>query len=76
MLRGDLDVLPIPPAIRLLVLDADVWEMHLIIEVRQVMIERPLANLIGGSIRVPVVVLAVLVVLVQPAVVLALELVI
>jgi hypothetical protein len=34
VLRGDLDVFPIPAAIRLLVLDADVRDMHFIIEVR------------------------------------------
>jgi len=76
VLRGDLDVLTIPAPIRLLVLDADVREMHLLVEVLQVMFERPLANLMCGSIRVSIVILAVLVVLVQPALVLALEFVI
>ena len=74
--RDDLDVLAIPAAIRLLVLDADVREMHLVIEVRQVVFVRPLANLIRGSIGVAVVVVAVLVAFVQPPLVLALELVV
>jgi hypothetical protein len=73
VLRRDLDVLPIPPPIRLLVLDADVREVHLIIEVWQFVFERPLTNLIWRSIRVSIVVLAVLVMLVQPALVFALE---
>jgi len=48
IVRGDdLDVLALPAAIRLLVLDADVGEVDLVIEVRQVVFVRPFANLIG-----------------------------
>ena len=38
--RDDLDVLALPAAIRLLVLDADVGEVDLVIEVRQVVLVR------------------------------------
>ena len=74
--RDDLDVLALPSAIGLLVLDADVGEMDLVIEVRQVVLVRPFANLIGRAIRMAVVVVVVLVPLVEPALVLALELVV
>jgi hypothetical protein len=51
IVRGDdLEVLALPAAIRLLVLDADIGEVDLVIEVRQVVLIRPLANLIRGSI--------------------------
>jgi hypothetical protein len=49
--RDDLDVLALPAAIGLLVLDADVGEVDLVIEVRQVVFVRPFANLIRRSIR-------------------------
>jgi hypothetical protein len=49
--RDDLDVLALPATIRLLILDADVGEMDLVIEVRQVVFVRPFANLIRRSIR-------------------------
>jgi hypothetical protein len=50
VLRGDdLDVLGLTAAIRLLVLDADVGEVDLVIEVRQVVFVRPFANLVGRS---------------------------
>jgi hypothetical protein len=39
--RDDLDVLALPAAIWLLVLDADVGEVDLVIEVRQVVFVRP-----------------------------------
>jgi hypothetical protein len=71
----DLDVLALPAAIRLLVLDADVGEVDLVIEVRQVVFVRPFANLIGRAIRMAVVVVL-LVALVEPALVLALQLVV
>jgi hypothetical protein len=50
--------------------------MQLVVEVRQVVLARPLTDLICGSIGVSVVVVSVLVALVQPALVLALELVV
>ena len=74
--RDDLDVLALPAAIRLLVLDAQVREMDLVVEVRQVVFGGPLANLIRRAIRVAVVVVVVLVALVEPALVLALQLVV
>jgi hypothetical protein len=77
IVRGDdLDILALPAAIRLLVLDADVGEVNLVIEVRQVVFVRPFPNLIGRAIGVAVVVVVVLVALVEPALVLALQLVV
>lgn len=72
----DLDVLALPAAILLLVLDADVRKMDLVIEVRQVVLVRSVANPIGRAIRMAVVVVVVLVPLVEPALVLALQLVV
>jgi hypothetical protein len=74
--RSYLDVLATPPAIRLFVLDSGVREVHLVVEVRQVMFLSPLADLIRRSIGVTVVVVVVAVALVKPALVLALELVV
>ena len=74
--RDDLDVLALPSTIRLLVLDADVGEVDLVVEVRQVVFVRPFANLIGRAIGMAVVVVVVLVALVEPALVLALQLVV
>jgi hypothetical protein len=77
IVRGDdLDVFALPAAIGLLVLDADVGEVDLVIEVRQVVFVRPFANLIGRAIRMAVEVVVVLVPLVEPALVLALQLVV
>lgn len=72
--RDDLDVLALPPAIWLLVLNADVGEMDLVIEVRQVVFVCPFANLIRRAIRVAVVVVVVFIALMEPALVLALQL--
>jgi hypothetical protein len=74
--RDDFDVLSAPPAVRLLILDARAREMHLLIELRQVVFTCPFANLIRRPVGVSVAVIAVLVALVQPTLVLALELVI
>jgi hypothetical protein len=73
---NDFDVLTLPPLVRLLVLDPDVGEVHLVVEVRQLVFVRPFANLIGRAIRMSVVVVVVLVALVEPALALALELVV
>ena len=74
--RDDLDVLSAPPAVGLLILDARVRKMHLLIEVRQVVFTRPFANLVWRSIGASVAVIVVFVALVQPALILSLELVI
>ena len=74
-MRGDnLDVLSLPPSVGFLILDAGVREMDLVIEVRQVVLVRPLPNLIGRTIGVAVVVVVVLVAHVEPALVIALQL--
>ncbi len=72
----DLDVLALPAAIRLLVLDADVGEVELVVEVRQVVFVRPVANLIGRAVGMSVVIVVVLVAFVKPALVLALQFVV
>ena len=74
--RYDLDVLAFPTAILFLVLDTEVGEVHLVVEVRKLVFVCPSANLIRRTIRMTVVVVVVLVALVQPALVLALELVV
>jgi hypothetical protein len=74
--RDDLDILSLPATTGLLVFDADVREVDLVIEVRQVMFVSPPANLIGRPIGVAVVVILVLVVLVQPALIVTLQFVI
>ena len=77
IVRGDdLDILPLPSAIRFLVLDTDVGEVHLVVEVREVVFVGPFAKLVGRPIGVAVVVVMVLVALVEPALVVALQLVV
>jgi hypothetical protein len=74
--RGDLDVLTTPPAVWFFVLDSSIREVHLVVEVRQVMFVCPLADLIRSSIGMSVVVVVVVIAFVQPTLVLALELVV
>jgi hypothetical protein len=74
--RDDLDVLAIPMAVWLLILDADVREVDFVIEVRQVMFVGPFANLIRRPVGMAVIVIVVLVALVEPPLVLALQLVV
>jgi hypothetical protein len=71
-----LDVLMIAAPVYVLVLDSNVRKMDLVIEVRQVMVGRPRANLVLGSIRMPVVVVALAVVLMKPLLIVALQLVV
>jgi hypothetical protein len=49
----DFNVLFIPAPIRLLILDADVWKMHRVVEIWQLVFARPLTDLICGSIKCP-----------------------
>src|SRR5580698_6791484 len=72
----DLDIVVIPAAVDLFVFDSDVREVHLLVEVRQVVLLRPLRDLLVAAIGVPVVVVAVPIPLVEPLLVLALELVV
>jgi hypothetical protein len=74
--RDDFDVLALQSTVRLMILDAEVREMHLLIEVRQVVLVRPLANLIGRAVGMSVVVVVVLVAFVEPTLVFALQLVV
>ena len=71
--RDDLDVL-VSGASMQLVLDAEVGEVDRLIEVRQVMFARPLFDFAGVPIRSPVAVRPAAIRLLQPLLVLALEL--
>jgi hypothetical protein len=72
----DFDVNVIPPPIRILVLDAGIRKMDLLVEVRQVVVTSPFLDLVWVTIGVAVVVVAVAIVLVEPLLVVALELVV
>src|ERR1700730_17705394 len=72
----DLDILVIPPAVGVFALDAQVREMHLVIEVRQVVFERPFLDLVRLAIRPTIRIVAVPITFVQPLLILALELVV
>jgi len=74
--RDDFNVLAIPAAVRLLIFDADVREMDLLIEVGQVVLERPLTDFLGGAIGVTIVVVPLPVTFVEPLLLIALELVV
>src|SRR5947209_5552721 len=76
MLGRDLDVLVIFAPVPVPILDAQVGEVHLVIEVRQVVVVCPFADLFVGSIGVAIVVGAITIALMEPALVLALELVV
>jgi hypothetical protein len=71
-----LDVLMTVATIAVFVLDPEVWKMDLVIEVRQVMLHRPEADLILVAIGMTVVVVPLAIVLVQPLLVIPLQLVV
>jgi hypothetical protein len=74
--RGYFDVVVIPAAVWLLIFDPQVGEMDLVIEVREVVLERPGLNLFRVAIGMAVVVIAVAIPLVEPLLIVALELVV
>ena len=74
MLRRDLDVVVVPSTIRLLVLNPEIREMDFVIEVRQVVFACPTLDFLCRPVGVSVVVVAVPIALMQPALVLTLEL--
>src|SRR5262245_43640676 len=74
--RCHLDVLVITAAIGLLVFDAQIGEVDLVIEVRQVALGRPAADFLVGPIRVSVVVAPLAIPFVKPRLVITLELVV
>src|SRR5437667_11657187 len=76
MVRRDLNIVVVPAAVRFLVLEARIGEVHLVIEVRELVLERPGADLFLGSIRMSVVVVTVAIPFMKPLLVVALELVI
>jgi hypothetical protein len=72
----DLDILVLPPPIGFLVFDAQVREMDLVIEVRQVVFVRPFLDLVRLAIGPAIRIIAVPISLVEPLLVLTLELVV
>jgi hypothetical protein len=74
--RDDLDVVVIPPPVRLLIFDAEVWKVDFVIEVREVVFQGPLVDFFGGAIGVSVVVWTVAIALVEPPLVLTLQFVV
>ena len=76
VLGGHLDVVMVPAAVRVVILDAQVREVDLVIEVREVVFVRPLSDFLLCPIGVSVVVRAVAIPLVEPGLVLTLELVV
>ena len=63
-----------PTAVQLLVLDPQIGKMHLVVEVREVVLERPLLDLAWVSVRMAVVVVVFTIAFMQPLLVLALQL--
>ena len=53
MLGRHFDIVVLPPAIVLLVFDAQIGEMDLVVEVRQVVFDRPISDVVLSPIRVP-----------------------
>jgi hypothetical protein len=76
VLRRHLDVIVVPTAVYFLIFDAQVREVHFIVEVRQLMLKRPGTDLPVGAIGMPVVIRAIAIPFMEPLLVLALELVI
>ena len=76
MLSNHLDVVVGPAAVGILIFNAKVREVHLTVEIRQVVLEGPGPNLLLGAIGMAVVACTVAIPLVQPALVVALELVV
>jgi hypothetical protein len=76
VLSGHLDVLVVQATVSFLILDPYVGEMHLVIEVREVVVERPITDFRFASIGVPVVVRALAIEFMKPRLVLTLELVV
>src|SRR5712691_1827793 len=72
----DLHVHVIPSPVRVLVLNAQIWKVYLLVEVRQVAFMCPVSNLSRIAIGMAIVVVAVTVVFVEPLLIVPLELVI
>lgn len=73
--RQDLHVFMAMPALEL-VFDAQVGKVHVLVEVRQVVLQCPLLDLSSVAIRVAVVIITVAIALVEPLLVFTLELVV
>jgi hypothetical protein len=74
--RRDLDISVIPTPIGFFVFDAEVGEMNLVMEVREVVLVRPLLNLVRLAIRASICIVSVPIALMQPSLVLTLQLVV
>jgi hypothetical protein len=74
--RDDFDILMIPASVELFVFDPQVREMNLVVEVREVVVARPFLYLVRLAIGPTAALLAVSIPLVQPSLILALELVV
>jgi hypothetical protein len=74
--RDDFNILAAATSIQLFVLDAKVREMHLVVEVRQVVFPCPLFDLTLIAIGTSAVVVMIAIVLVEPTLVLTLEFVV
>jgi hypothetical protein len=69
----DLHILAFVASVQLFVLDAEVREMHLLIEVREIVFACPLFDFALVAIGMSVVVVAIAIVLVEPPLVVALS---
>jgi hypothetical protein len=74
--RDNLDIAVIVSPVEFLVFDAQVWKVHLIVEVRKVVLARPLLDFVLVAIGASVAVAAIPVALVQPGLILTLEFVV
>ena len=50
----NLDILVETTAVDLLVLDTQIWEVHVVVEVGQLVLARPLGDLVRTAVRMPV----------------------
>ena len=76
MSSRDLDITLVEAPIAVFVFDAEVWEMNLVIEVRKVVVVRPLRDFSGFAIRAAIRIVAIPIAFVEPPLVVALELVV
>ncbi len=74
VLGHDFDVLVPNVPVRIFVLDANVWEMHLLVEVRQVVLARPGRDLGLAAVRAAVAVAIAAIAFLEKALVVAFQL--
>ena len=76
MRRDDLQVVDLATAVPVLILDADIWELDVLIFVRQPVRQRPLPHLVGRAIGPAVAITFLAIPLLKEALILALQLVV